>query len=564
MKRIIAILIFTLLLNGCQKQETQYFGTVAPPAGNVFRFSNGAEPEYLDPNMMTGQPDGRVARMMFEGLTNLQHPQLTVKPAAATRWDISPDQLTYTFHLREDAKWSDGAPVTAHDFVYSWTRILKPATASRYASHLYHLVNGQAYNEGKVSDPALVGVQALDDRTLEVKLAYPVPFFLQLTAFYTLLPIPQHVVEKYGTEWTEPPQVVGNGPFRLVEHRRHARMEFVRNEHYWNAPAVRLDRVTAYSIDDNYTSANLYKAGVIDFIPSRNVPVEFVPQLHGRYEDLISAPMLANYYYLLNVTRPPLTDTRVRRALSMAIDRRAITDELLRGGEVPAAHFVPLGVPGYTSPPGPEFNPEQARKLLAEAGFPNGEGFREMRILFNTSDKHRKIAEAIQQMWMKHLNIPVALQNEEWASYLKSMNDLNYDVCRRGWIGDYPDASNFIELSESTNGNNNTGWKSAEFDGLMRASRIELNPVKRLEILRQSEALMLDQVPVLPIFSDISNNLVKPYLRGYVASPTEELTVEDYWIDHSWRPGQPIRPVEETTLRPPAGSAAAHRARSAQ
>jgi ABC-type oligopeptide transport system substrate-binding subunit len=546
LRGLASLALVTCLLAGCQKQEALYFGTTQAPAGNVFRFSNGAEPEYIDPNLMTGQPDGRIARMSFEGLTNLEHPSLHVKPAVASSWEISPDQLTYTFHLRHDAKWSDGVPVTAHDFEYSWKRILNPATASRYAAHLYHLVNGQAYNEGKITDADQVGVRALDDYTLEVRLAYPVPFFLQLAAFYTLLPIPKHVVEKVGNEWSEPPHVVNNGPFRLVEHRPNARMELVRNEHYWNAAAVRLERVIAYSIDDNYTSANMYKAGVIDFIPSRNVPAEFVPQLHGRYQDLVSSPFLANYYYLVNVTRPPLTDPRVRRALGMAINRQAITDELLRGGEVPSSHFAPLGLPDYTSPAGPEYDPEQARKLLAEAGFPGGKGFREIRILFNYSDKHRKIAEAIQQMWMKNLNIPVALLNEEWASYLKSINDLDFDVARRGWIGDYPDPSNFIELLESTNGNNNTGWKNAEFDRLMRASRVELNPVKRLQILAQGEALMLEQMPVLPIFSDISNNLVKPYLRGYVASPTEELTVEDYWIDHNWRPGQPVRPVEET------------------
>jgi oligopeptide transport system substrate-binding protein len=533
-----------LLLAGCQKQDERYFGSVEPPAGNVFRFSNGAEPEYLDPNLMTGQPDGRVARLTFEGLTTLEQPSLRVKLGAAESWEISPDHLTYVFHLRKGAVWADGVPVTAHDFVFSWTRVLNPATGSSYASHLYHLVNGQPYNEGKVKDPSLVGVKALDDETLEVRLAHPVPYFLQLTAFWTLLPIPKHVVKRFGSKWSEPPNVVGNGPFLMVEHYPNAKFEFVKNQKYWNAANVKLDRVTAYSVDDNYATANLYKAGMLDFVPARYFPSEFVPEMRGRFEDIQSSPFLANYYYLVNVTRPPFTNAGVRRALSLAINRRAITDELMRGGETPSAGFVPVGFPGYQSPTMPEYDPELARRLLSEAGFPAGQGFREIAILFNSNDRHKKVAEAIQQMWIQNLNIPVVLRNEEWASYLKSTNELDFDVARRGWVADYPDPSTFLELMESTNGNNNTGWKNAEFDRLMNESRMELDPMRRFNILQTGEGIVLRESPVLPIFSDVSNNLVKPYLRGFRHSPTEELNVDEYWIDHAWK--KSVGAVEET------------------
>ncbi len=520
---------------GCQQEQGEYFGATEPPPGNAFRFNNGAEPEYLDPNMMTGQPDGRAARLLFEGLTNTEPPSLTVKPGAAERWEISPDRRTYTFYLRRDGAWSDGRPLTAHDFVFSWTRVLDPQTGSRYAGHLYRILNGQEFNEGKVKDPAQLGVRAVDDYTLEVRLVEPVPYFLQLTAYYTFFPIPAHVVKKFGTAWTEVSHIAGNGPFLLVEHHPNARLEFARNPRYWNAANVRLERVIAYSVDNNYTSANMYKAGMVDMLPSNYFPVEYLPYLRAQFRDMKSFPILASYYYNYNVTRPPLDNPLVRRALALAVDRRAITDELMRGGQVPASHMVPLGFAEYPYPKGPDFDPQEAARLLAEAGYPNGAGFPPVEILFNTLDMHHKIAQAIQQMWVTHLNIRVTLRNEEWASYLKSMNNLEFDLLRRGWIADYPDPSTFNELFESTSGNNNTGWKNPEYDRLLGLARREADPLERLRILARSEELFLKELPILPIYTYASNYLVKPYVKGFQPSPTDELSVEQYWIDYNWR-----------------------------
>jgi ABC-type oligopeptide transport system substrate-binding subunit len=419
--------------------------------------------------------------------------------------------------------------------VYSWRRVLDPKTASRYASHLYHIVNGQEFNEGKISDASQIAVRALDDYTLEVELRQPVPYFLYLTSFYTYFPVPKHVVEPHGNRWTELEHIVGNGPFLLAEHRLRDRFELVRNPKYWNAERIRLDRIIAYSVDDAQTVANMYKAGMVDWAPSGYFPPEYVPYMKDRFRDLKTLPFLAVYYYSINTTRPPLDNPLVRRALSLALDRRALTDELLRGGQIPGPHFVPIGFPDYQSPPGPDYNPQEAARLLAQAGYPNGAGFPQIEILFNTLEMHRKVAEAIQQMWGRTLNIQVTLRNEEWASYLKSTNNLEYDVARAGWIADYPDPSTFTDLLESTNGNNRTGWKNAAYDKFLSLARQERDPLERMKLLQRSEAILLDELPVLPIYTYASNNLIKPYVRGFVPSPTEEFPLDEFWIDHDWR-----------------------------
>ena len=522
--------------SGC-RQQGEYYGKTEPSSGNVFRFNNGAEPEYVDPALIVGQLDGRIASLLFEGLTNTDPKTLAQIPGVAERWDISPDGLNYKFYLRTNAKWSDGRPLTAKDFVYSWTRVLAPLTVSRYASHLYHLVNGEEFNQGRISDPSLLGIRALDDYTLEVRLRQPTPYFLFLTSFVTLFPVPSHIVEKHGVRWTAPENIVGNGPFLLSEHQSHARFEFVPNPRYWNRDKVRLDRIIAYSVDDNYTSANMYESGMVDWLPSY-FPAEYVPHLKS-FRDFASTPYLANYYYSFNVNKPPLDNPLVRRALSLAVNRRAITDDLLRGGQIPGAHFVPLGFPNYQSPPAEEYNPQEAVRLLAEAGYPGGQGFPEIEILFNTLESHKKIAESIQQMWIENLNIHVTLRNEEWASYLKSLTNLEYQIARSGWIGDYPDPTTFLDLMESTNGNNHTGWKNSEYDRLTMLARQETDAGKRMEILQRSEAILMYQAPVMPIYTSASNSLLKPYIRGFFPNSLDHYPLNEVWIDQQWSRDQP-------------------------
>jgi len=522
-----------LCSSACQR-HSEYFGKVEPPEGKVFRFNNSAEPEYIDPNLLAGIPDTRIAAMLFEGLTVYDPQTLIPSPGAAESWEVSSDLTLYTFHLRKNLFWSDGQPLTARDFVYSWTRILDPKTASRYANMLYYIVNGQDFNEGRLKDAGQLGVKALDDSTLQVKLRQPVPYFLSLTSHDTYDPVPAHIISRFGNQWTDPSHIASNGPFMLVEHRTNAKFELVRNPRYWDAANVWLERVTAYSVDDNHTSANLYEAGVVDWVPDY-VPTDYIPYMRGRFKDLIVQPYLGNYYYSFNVTRPPLNNPLVRRALAMALDRRAITDDLLRGGQIPTSHFVPFGFANYHSPPGPEYNPQEAARLLAQAGYPNGEGFPHLDILFNTLAEHKKIAETVQQMWSKNLNIQVSLRNEEWASFLKSRQSRNYDVARDAWIGDYPDPSTFSDLMESTNGNNDPGWKNPAYDRLLAEARQQADEARRMEILQKAEAILLQDLPVAPIYTYAVNALLKPYVRGIYGNVLDRHALNRVWIDRQWR-----------------------------
>lgn len=531
---LLILLIAVMLASaGCAAQG-EYFGEVNPPQGNVFRFNNSTEPEYIDPALLTGQPGARLANMLFEGLTVNSAKTSKPVPAAAESWEVSPDRTVYTFHIRKNAVWSDGHPVTAQDFVYSWRRVLDPKTAARYAMLFYYIVNAQAFNEGRLKDASQLGVHALDDHTLQVKLREPVPFFLALTAHTTFFPVPRWVVEKYGDHWTDPSHIVGNGAFLLVYHRTNDRFEFVRNPRYWNAASVRLQKVIAYSVDDHHTAANMYQSGMVDWLPD-SLPSEYVSYMRGRFHDLHSEPFLAIYYYAFNITHPPLNNPLVRRALNMAVDRRAITDDLLKGGQIPTSHFVPVGFSDYRSPPGPEYDPKEAARLLAEAGYPDGRGFPQMEIIFNSSELHQRIAETIQQMWASNLHIQVRLHNQEWATFLKRLRSLDYDIARDDWVADYADPTTFLDLLESGNPNNGTGWKSAEYDRLLAEARHETDASKRMAVLERAETVALQALPVMPLYTYASEALIKPYVRGIYFSPIDEHPLTHVWIDHKWK-----------------------------
>ncbi len=521
--------------------EGQYFGDITPPAGQHFTFNNGAEPEHLDPAIMSGQPDGRIARMVFEGLCGNDPVTLAPIPGQAYRWELSEDGLRYTFHLRPNLVWADGTAITARDFVWSWRRVLDPKTASRYVSFLFVVKNAEAYNTGEIADVEQVGISAPDDSTFVVDLAYPVPYFLSMAGYYPMLPTPRHVIEAKGERWERALDILGNGPYRIVQWKQKDRFVLVKNERYWDAANVKLERITALAVDDNRTSTNLYKAGVIDWNPSGYVPKQVIPFLK-HYKDYAGGPYHGMYFYSMVVERPPFDNVWVRRAFNYATDREAIANDVLKGTVIPWGNMTPQGYEGYTAPPAIRFDPEKARECLAKAGYPGGKGFPKVELLFNTSEDHRLIAEALQAMWKRELGVQIELSNQEWASYLNATTSKNYQIARRSWIGDYLDPSTFLTLWMSGDGNNRTGWASARYDALMRAAGSESDPAKRLTMLSQAEGVLLDEMPVLPIYHYVSSDLIKPYVRGITPTLLDFHPMKSVWIDHGGEPVAEAKP----------------------
>lgn len=479
----------------------------------VLRFNNGTEPETLDPGLMTGSPEFKIASQIFEGLIQYDPKTLKPLPAIAESWEMSEDGKIYTFHLRQDAKWSNGDSVTAHDFVYSWKRVLEPETGAEYAYQLFYVKNGKAYNSAQIKDFEQVGIKALDDYTLVTELENATAFWLDLLAFHTLLPVNKKCVEEFAERWTRPENIITNGPFLLKEWLPKDKMVLVKNPGYYDADKVKLEKLIAFSMEDNVAGLNMFKAGETDWIPT--VPLTHVDETKTWPETHIT-PFLSTYYYRFNVTHEATKDVRVRKALNMAVNKQEICDYVTKSGQKPATTFVPPGLEGYEMPTGLEYSPDKARALLAEAGYgPGGMPFPELKLLYNTSEGHKKIAEAIKQMWKDELGIDVQLQNVEWKVYLKNLTSLDYDISRAGWIGDYNDPNTFLDMWVTDGGNNQTGWSNAEYDGLIQAAAEELDPVKRMEILKRAEEiLVVEEMPIMPIYYYVNTNVVKDYVKG--------------------------------------------------
>ncbi len=465
-----------------------------------FTFLNGTEPESLDPAIITGQSEGRIISALFEGLT-AHDPQACVVPGVAERWKISSDGKRYTFHLRSNAFWSNGDPLTARDFVDSWRRTLDPTTASEYAYQLYYIRNAEAFNAGKLEDFSQVGVHATDNHTLIVELSNPTPFFIDLCGFPTLMPLHVKSIEKHGDNWIKPGNLISNGAYILEDWRINHRIRLRANPHYWDRSHVDLQTVDILPTNKANTAFNLYHSGAADLLLDKGlVPVMLLDSLRKR-ADFHTSPFLGNYFYRFNVTRKPFNDPRVRKAFAMATNKQRIVHEITRAGEQPADSLVPHGIPGYTPPQGLSYDPETARKLLSEAGFPDGKGFPSIFLLFNSSDQNEAIATLIQDMLKKELSISVQLSQQEMKVYLNSMSRLDYDFCRASWVGDYNDPNTFLDMFVTNGGNNRTGWSNAKYDSLIRMAAAELNPQKRMEIFQQAETILCrDELPILPLY----------------------------------------------------------------
>ena len=483
----------------------------------VIRYNVGTEPETMDVHLSTGIPEATIMLQIYEGLTRMDalgQPQA----ALAKTWEVSDDKMEYTFHLRE-SKWANGEPVTAHDFVWSWKRALDPELAADYAYMLYPIKGAEAYNagEGPLSD---VGIEAVDDLTIKVKLVGPTPYFLSLVSFKTYYPVYKKNVEADPEKWhLSVATTVGNGPFKMVKWADN-KMEFVPNENYWDAGAVKADRLIFTMVENASTELTMFQSGDLDM--TNTVPGQEIPRLKSGKE-LQIFPYLGTYYYIFNLEKAPFNDIRVRKALALAIDRKKIVENVTQGGQLPAYAFVPPGIP---EPDGSDFREEggdyfkedvaKAKELLAAAGYPNGEGFPAFEILYNTSEAHKQIAEAIQEMWKQNLGIKnVTLRNEEWGTYLQSRDDGAFTVARAGWIGDYNDPNTFLDMWTTGNGNNNSRFTNAEYDRLVAECLVEGNMNTRNDKLHRLEDIFMEEMPIIPIYYYTLPALVSQKLKGY-------------------------------------------------
>jgi len=496
------------------------YRTQGPRADLVW--TAGTEVATLDPNKMNALQDGRVAAALFEGLTVVDAQTLKVRPGVAYRWQVLPGGLVYSFDLRPDARWSDGRPVTAEDFVYSWRRVLEPRTAAEYAYMLYPIRGARAYYDaaskpGGGADWSKVGIRVESPHRIVIELERPCAYFLDLTAFTTYLPIRRDVVEKYGDRWTLPENIISNGAYRLAEWRFQSRMIWEKNPYYWDAASVALGRVEVRVFNDAVTALDAYETGAVD-LTTVTPPLAIQPLLAareaGRRKDVQYETTLATYFYRINCSRTPFSDVRVRRALVLAIDRQAIIERAARGGQKPAFSLVPSGLEGYSPPTGLREDVEEARRLLAEAGHPGGAGLGEPAILVNKGLGHVPVAEMIQQQWRERLGVNVRIEQVEWKVFLDRISRLDFEIARGGWYGDYVDPNTFIDMFVTGGGNNNTGWSNRQYDGLVASAASQADPAARMEDFRRAEALLLGEVPIIPLYFYTQVTLVRPGLEG--------------------------------------------------
>ncbi|MDY0972508.1 peptide ABC transporter substrate-binding protein [Siccibacter turicensis] len=484
------------------------------------------EPASLDPVKAVGLPEIQVIRDLFEGLVN-QDEKGTLIPGVATRWQ-SNDNRVWTFTLRDDARWSDGTPVTADDFVYSWQRLVDPKNTSPFAwfAALAGIANAQAIIDGKQA-PATLGVKATDKRTLTVQLDKPVPFFPNLAANFALYPVPKATVEKFGNDWTKPGNLVGNGAYVLQDRVVNEKLVVVPNTHYWDNAKTVLQKVTFLPINQESAATKRYLAGDIDITESfpKNLYQKLLKDIPGQ---VYTPAQLGTYYYAFNTEKGPTADPRVRLALSMTIDRRLMAEKVLGTGEKPAWRFTPDVTAGFTPRPArmeemsqQELNAE-AKTLLKAAGYGPGRPLN-LTLLYNTSENHQKIAIAVASMWKKNLGVDVKLQNQEWKTYIDSRNTGNFDVIRASWVGDYNEPSTFLSLLTSSHSGNIARFKDPAYDKVIEQASIETTDTARNADYNEAENIIASKAPIAPIYQYTNGRLIKPWLKGYPINNPEDV-----------------------------------------
>jgi len=517
--RLYCLLLSSLILTACgggSNLSRVEQGTI----DGVLHFGNGTNIQTTDPHIATGIPEHHVITSIFEGLVTKNPYTLEPEPGVAESWDISSDGLTYTFYLRENALWSNGDLITAEDFRWSWERALTPELAAQNSYMLYPILNAEAFNTGEISDFSQVGIKVISDLVLEVQLRAPTPFFLQLMDHYITYPVHRETVESFGlytdnlSRWSREGNIVSNGPFELTEWQVNSHVRVEKRENYWDADTVKLNAIVFYPTENLITEERMFRDGLLH--RTEEVPLDKVPVYLAEDPDsIVIAPYLSSYFYLINTTREPFNDVNVRRALSMAVDRDLLNETVLENIMQPAYFLTPPGTIGYEPPVTFGYDPEQARALLADAGYPNGEGFPTFEILYNTQENHRKIAIAIQEMWREQLNINVSIVNQEWQVYLESVDNMNYDVARRGWVGDYVDPNTYLDMYITGGGNNNVGFSNPRYDEIViDEAPLKLDNKERFALYREAETILMNEMPIIPIYIYQTKNLKSLDIKG--------------------------------------------------
>lgn len=515
MLRPIALLVSCLCLVSCQRESQVDRAT----REGILLLGNSSDPKSFDPQVVTGVLESNINRALFEGLISF-HPSEDLAAPGGVAMDVTPNETytVWTAKLRADAKWSDGQPVTAEDFAFSYERILSPGLGAKYASMLYFMKGAEDFNLGKTTDFSEVGIRVIDPLTFEVTLRGPTPFFRELLKHYTWYPVPKHSVLKHGTidrignPWSKPENLVSNGPYRIKSFRRNDHIEVERNPYYWDAENTTLNGVRFLPISNVFTEARMFRDGQLHVTYS--AAPEVVDLMKKVDPSVVrQEPYLGTVLYRFNTTRKPLDDVRVRRALGMALDRKAICDNVFRGYLPAYGMTPPMG--GYDPPHGAGFDPAAAKKLLAEAGFPGGKDFPRLKLLIASRETAATLATAVQAMWREHLGVEVEIENKEWTAYLVATQNLDYDIVAGGWIGDYIDPLTFLEMWTPGNGNNNTGWDSKPFAAKLDESIHATDPAARYGLLRDAEAILLADSPITPIAWFGKNYLIHPSVKGW-------------------------------------------------
>ena len=524
-RRAFALMLLAALLSGCGDGETT---AQRKAREGVLVINNMAEPSGLDPQSVTGLSESRIMYALFEGLVNYDPVDLNAVPGVAEKWTSSPDGRVWTFHLRKDARWSNGDRVTSADFLFSWRRMLLPSFGAEYGSMLHPVRGARDFNEGRIKDFSQVGFRAPDEATVVIELEYPVPYFLGLLCHHSWLPVHPPTILRHGaidalhTPWTRPGALVGNGAFSLEswEVARHVRL--VRNPRYWNSGKVALNGVEFRAIPDLFAEERAFRGGELHITGA--VPPYKVGRLRAeKAPELRLDPFLATGFIWVNcdyrggdpAVRKALSDSRVRRALGLAIDRQQIVEKVLRAGETPALHFTPPGTGGFRAEARWRPDLAEARRLLAEAGYPEGRGFPQLDYLYNTSEGSQMAAQAYQEMWRNGLGIRVELRNLEWKVYLSAMHRGDYQIGRGAWVGDYNDPNTFLEMLQTGNGLNQSRWSHPEYDRLLGLAARETDPVRRFAHFQEAERLLVAEAPVIPVAFGRNKFLISPHVRGW-------------------------------------------------